>query len=90
MKIQSSNGFHVATYDPSASENGTTGYSLMKEIKGNKVKFSIQCLNKPLNIKYTSDVCRTNEKIMAHYMVTGELNERFVDSKFTGGTSASK
>lgn len=90
MKVQSSNEYLVSTYDPNASENGTIGYTLMKELNGKKVKFTIACQTKALNFKYTADVCRTNEKLMAHYMATGELQEKFVNSKISAGTPATK
>lgn len=83
MRIQSSNDYLVSTYDPNASDSGTIGYTLMKELQGNKVKFTITCQSQALNFKYTPDVCRTNEKLMARYMATGELNEKFVDSKLS-------
>lgn len=85
MKIQSSNEYHVSTYNPNASDTGTTGYELMKELNGNKVKFTVRCLTKVMNMKYTEEVCRNNEKLMAHYMMTGELQDKFVDSKFSAG-----
>lgn len=87
MKIQSSNEYHVSTYNPNTSDIGTTGYEFVKELNGNKVKFRIRCLTKVMNVKYTEEVCRNNEKIMAHYMMTGELQEKFVDSKFSADHS---
>jgi hypothetical protein len=90
MRVQSSNEYLVSTYDPNASDNGTIGYTLMKELNGNKVKFTITCQTKALNFKFTPDVCRNNEKVMAHYMATGELNEKFVNSKFSAGSTTGK
>lgn len=86
MKIQSSNEFHVSTYDPNASDVGTIGYELTKELNGTKVKFSIKCLTKFMNAKYTPEVCANNEKVMSHYMQTGEINEKFVNAKVSTGT----
>ncbi len=85
MKIQSSNEYHVSTYDPNASDTETTGYALMKELNGSKVKFTILCLTKAISMKYTKEVCRNNEKIMSHYMMTGDLQEMLVNSKFSAG-----
>jgi hypothetical protein len=82
MRVQSSNDYVVSTYDPNASETGTIGYNLTKEVTGNKVRFTVKCLTKFMNMKYTEEVCRNNEKIMAHYMASGELKDKFVDSKF--------
>jgi hypothetical protein len=90
MKIQSSNEFHVSTYDPNASDLGTIGYELTKELNGNKVKFSIKCLTKFMNAKYTPEVCANNEKVMSHYMQTGEINEKFVNAKVSTGSQTQK
>ena len=80
MKIQSNSDFHVETYSPYSTENGTIGYAIRRVLNGDKSKFSVECSNRATNFKYTSSVCRMNEKILVHYMMTGELNEKFVNT----------
>lgn len=82
MKIKASDNTSIETHNPSeAPDGGTIGYKLNKEMDGDKVKFTIACLRAFMNMKYTEDICKTNEKIMAHYMLSGELNEKFVNSE---------
>lgn len=84
MKIRIANESRVETFDPNSAEFGTIGYELTKELTGNSVKFNIRCIHKSLNAKYTEDVCRNNEKVMAHYMLTGELKENFINAVIAG------
>lgn len=83
MKIQLASDLEVATFDPNASETGTTGYQLTKRPNGKKILFTVKCMTKSLNAKYTPEVCANNERILSHYMQTGEINPKFVDSKIS-------
>jgi hypothetical protein len=81
MKIKASDENRVETYDPSAApDGGTIGYTLTREMDGDKVKFTIVCLRAMMNMKYTEEICKNNEKLMSHYMVSAELNEKFVNA----------
>ncbi len=67
MKIQNSSDFLVETFHPESSDLGTTGYKLNKLLNGNEVTFQIECLYKRTNMKFTKEVCQTNEQILSLY-----------------------
>lgn len=81
MQIQTANEYHVATINPDDSGNGGFGYKIIRELSGDRYKFSVICYWKKLSLKYSQEICKNNEKILSYYMQTGEINEKFLDTK---------
>jgi hypothetical protein len=78
LKPEISNMLETARAD---SVNGpAVGYRMTKIDQNDSIEVSVNCLNKLFDFKYPDEVCRSNEKIMAHYMLTGEINEKFVNA----------
>lgn len=91
VRIQSASDYHLQTYNPAILQNetGAIGYNLYKQIDGDKVKISIQCVySSGIWFKYTESVCKNNEKVLSHYMQTGEIMQKFVDAKIHEDTEA--
>jgi len=82
MKLDNSDENSILTKSAKESSDGTIGYQIKMEEKGNFAVFSVKCEHGVGNYTYNDDVCKLNERILAHYIKTGELRAKFVNKEF--------
>jgi hypothetical protein len=74
MKIQTVTGYVIQTFNP--TETGNFGYTVTKTPADQNVQFTITCIYADDG---DSDDANLNAHILAYYMSTGTLNEKFIE-----------
>ncbi len=82
MALDESNEEVIRSKSAKAASDGTIGYKVVKEEKGNTSTFTVSCEHGVGNYKFNDDVCKMNEKILAYYIKTGVIQTKFINKAY--------